>query len=203
MTTESRGSIGSGSAIPKMPSLKPESEYEQMLKKKAMMQKKYQELDRKAEQFKEGRGRNAKEVRNSKDYSKVFDKISTRYNYQTINGIGGYLEQEREYKLQQSKKMDWTKQAVNITNQLVKDRNTIKRVTPNRMRAVKNNKGFDSNSKEELGSILYHQVDNSRSQSKQRSSINPAINVPVIEMHNIEVRRAGETFTAPDVPKGY
>ena len=58
---------------------------------------------------------------------KIFDKISTRYNYQN-GGIAGFLEKEKEIRNQQLKKMSiggkqqtWTKQAVNITNQLIKD----------------------------------------------------------------------------------
>jgi hypothetical protein len=68
------------------------------------------------------------QLRNSKDYTsrKNFDRVNTRYNYQTSNGLLSYLEQEKQFKWQQAQTLnaptaDWTKQAVHLTSQLVKD----------------------------------------------------------------------------------
>lgn len=38
-------------------------------------------------------------MRVSRDTRKTFDKISTRYNYQTMGGIPSYAEKERELKM--------------------------------------------------------------------------------------------------------
>jgi hypothetical protein len=51
--------------------------------------------------------------------------------------------------------VDWTKQAVNITNQIIKDR-SARRTTPSRIRNINNR---HSNSKEELENMLFHQTD--------------------------------------------
>jgi hypothetical protein len=91
-------------------------------------------------------------LRNSKDYNnrnKNFDRINTRYNYQNPNGILSYIEQEKQLKSNQrdnsNGRVDWTKQAVTITNQLIKDNNSKagsrsnhrKMATPSRLQKQK------------------------------------------------------------------
>jgi hypothetical protein len=46
--TESKGSIAS-SAIPKMPSLRQENDFDSLMKNKAHLEKRYAEIDQKAE----------------------------------------------------------------------------------------------------------------------------------------------------------
>jgi hypothetical protein len=71
------------------------------------MEKKYAEIERKVDQLNSQIAKTKKPatMRHSKDYSRGYDKINTRYNYQTINGIGGYIEREKELRNQQMKKM--------------------------------------------------------------------------------------------------
>ena len=45
------------------------------------MEKKFAEIDKKADKFKESIIKKPSTIRHSKDYPKAFDKISTRYNY--------------------------------------------------------------------------------------------------------------------------
>lgn len=97
--TESKGSIGSNSANPKLPSLKQGNDFDAIMKNKANMERKYAEIDRIAEQYKDAIAKTGKQpatIRHSKDYARTYDKISTRYNYQTSQGIGGYIEKEKE-----------------------------------------------------------------------------------------------------------
>lgn len=58
------------------------------------MERKYAEIDRKANQLQDSiiKSKNQAAIRASKEYSKIYDKINTRYNYQTLNSIGGYME---------------------------------------------------------------------------------------------------------------
>ena len=120
-----------------------------MMKNKALMEKKFAEIDRKADSFKNSITKKPSTIRHSKDYPKAFDNISTRYNYQTINGISSYIEKEKELKMKKNSQQSWTNQAVNITNQIIKERRT----TPSRIRHV-NNRNNDS--KEDLESMLFH-----------------------------------------------
>lgn len=77
-----------------MPSLKQDSEFEALMRNKQSMERKYAEIDRKANQLQDSiiKSKNQAAIRASKEYSKIYDKINTRYNYQTLNSIGGYME---------------------------------------------------------------------------------------------------------------
>ena len=73
------------------------------------MEKKYAEIDRKADLLRDSINKTKSQV---KSKEKIFDKISTRYNYQTINGIGSYVEQDKELKMKKmniSHHGEWTK----------------------------------------------------------------------------------------------
>ena len=120
-----------------------------MMKKKAIMEKKFAEIDKKADKFKDSIIKKPSTIRHSKDYPKAFDKISTRYNYQTINGMSSYIEKEKELKMKKMSQQSWTNQAVNITNQIIKERRT----TPSRIRQAKNR---HNDSKEDLENMLFH-----------------------------------------------
>lgn len=149
------------------------------------MEKKFADIDKKAEIYKEQITKKPPSMRVSRDTGKTFDKISTRYNYQTMGGIPSYAEKERELKMKKMSQQDWTKQAVNITNQIVKER----RNTPSRIRQIKNR---HEGSKEDLESMLFHQTQH-RAPSKQRGG-HTTPTVPMLEMASIDIKRAGETF---------